>query len=386
MKLLKYELKKLLQFKVTMGILAVFTIILFGLFSTSFFSGQISGYSSNPIHGKEAAMINKEIAESHSGYLTDDLIRDIFDDYARRQPELKKKGVYNVFEHMTIYQFVKKPTDMLEKINSSSKVLHFKNIKLLPHKALGSTLPLNQLKHGNFAPWNQLYSVLDTVYMVIILTTLFICAPIFSGDYENKMNSILLNTKLGRNKLTLTKFITCFLSASCIFVLSNSIVLVVFGQYFTWSGWDTSVQLNLYWINHIFNMLSFPIHLNLRDVLLLLLLYQYIGLLFISGIGILVSSLTRKPLVNYAISVLLYFAPEFLLKVFQDGIVNKLLTCLSINTSELDGLLLKYSNMTSSGFFFENFWVNGIITLLIKIIILILALRLTYLNQLRRES
>ncbi|MCK1160101.1 hypothetical protein MX022_05920 [Streptococcus uberis] len=92
MKLLKYELKKLLQFKVTMGILAVFTIILFGLFSTSFFSGQISGYSSNPIHGKEAAMINKEIAESHSGYLTDDLIRDIFDDYARRQPELKKKG------------------------------------------------------------------------------------------------------------------------------------------------------------------------------------------------------------------------------------------------------------------------------------------------------
>ncbi|MGI1782512.1 hypothetical protein ACRPMK_10580, partial [Streptococcus uberis] len=96
-------------------------------------------------------MINKEIAESHSGYLTDDLIRDIFDDYARRQPELKKKGVYNVFEHMTIYQFVKKPTDMLEKINSSSKVLHFKNIKLLPHKALGSTLPLNQLKHGNFA-------------------------------------------------------------------------------------------------------------------------------------------------------------------------------------------------------------------------------------------
>lgn len=110
-----FELKKLLQRKAALGAFIILLIAILGLFYQYFFVGQISGYSTNKVHGRDAVAINRRIAESHSGALTDNLANRIFNDYAKEQPTLKKKGVFNVGNYYVISQLIPNSTDKLIK-------------------------------------------------------------------------------------------------------------------------------------------------------------------------------------------------------------------------------------------------------------------------------
>lgn len=375
--LVPFECKKLLKKKSTVGVLLVCLLALTGLFYISFFNdGQISGTSSDPIHGREAVQIKKSIAEKHTDYFSDNLIKQIVNDYAQERPEFKKKSLYDVFSQMVIQQFVVNSTTMLTQMNSSDKVLHFEDIKVRSREQLGSALPLKQLKLGNFAPWNKLFEVINSSFTLIIILTIFICAPVFSGEASKKMNSLILTTKYGRTKLTVAKLLTIFIIGTIIFSCVYMTILIVFANYFGWSGWDTSVQLNLYWIGTIWNIMEFPFKMNLMELLIRLVIFQYVGFLFILSLTSFISSLTKSPLTTFAVSAGVFFAPDFLMNIFRDGIVNKILTILSISTTETEGLLLKLSN---NGFLFSDFDTNGIAIILTRIVLSILVCFVTYL-------
>ncbi|HEO5726952.1 TPA: hypothetical protein ACJSV4_002009, partial [Streptococcus agalactiae] len=69
-----FELKKLLQRKAALGTFIIFLLAIFGLFYQHFFVGQISGYSADKIHGREAVAINRRIAEKYSGDLSEERV------------------------------------------------------------------------------------------------------------------------------------------------------------------------------------------------------------------------------------------------------------------------------------------------------------------------
>ena len=190
------------------------------------------------------------------------------------------------------------------------------------------------------------------------------------------MDSLLLTTKYGRNQLTIAKIVSVFGIATLTFVLVNSLVLLVFGTYFGWSGWDTSVQMNLEWISTIYNILQFPVHMNLLELLIRLILFQFVGLLFILGVMVLISSLTKSPLATFASSVGMFLAPDFLMSIFRDGLMNKILTIFSISTDGTEGILLKLSN--SKGFFFNDLTANGVSVIMIRLSLMLLCCLMTY--------
>lgn len=70
-------------------------------FYQHFFNGQISGSSADQVHGRAAVAINQQIAEKHTGYLSDDLISRILNDYAKNQSDLKRR-VYIVWYHIML--------------------------------------------------------------------------------------------------------------------------------------------------------------------------------------------------------------------------------------------------------------------------------------------
>lgn len=376
--ILSFELTKLLRKKSALGAVTVALLALLGLFYTNFFVGQISGYSSDKVNGKAAVAINRQIAEEHSGYLSDDLISSLLNDYAKNQPDLKKKGVYSVISHYAINSLVPEPTEMLVAINQSDEVLQFDNIKLKSQEELGSHFPLGDLKLGNFAPWNQLFLVSNSAYILILLLSVYLSAPLFSGDFSKKMNPLLLTTKYGRNKLTVAKLTASLLISTSLFVVFNAIILAVFAWYFGFSGWDTSVQLNLYWMTPFENIMAFPEKLTLLSTFVNLIVFQFIGLVFITAVNALVSSKTKSPLTTFAVSAGAIFVPSFLLQVFQGGLIHKLLTIVSVSTSNTAGLMLQLSYQGPQGFFLDNFWINGGLIIGFRLLIVGLFLYRTF--------
>ncbi|HEL2219180.1 TPA: hypothetical protein TYI97_001800 [Streptococcus suis] len=357
--ILSFELTKLLCKKSALGAVTVALLALLGLFYTNFFVGQISGYSSDKVNGKAAVAINRQIAEEHTGYLSDDLMSRILNDYAKNQPDLKKKGVYSVVSHYAISELIPDSNEMLIAINQTNEVLQFDNIELKSQEQLGSHFPLEELKLGNFAPWNQLFLVSNSSYILILLLSVYLSAPLFSGDFSKKMNPLLLTTKYGRSKLTVAKLTASLLISTSLFVVFNAIILAVFAWYFGFSGWDTSVQLNLYWIVPFENIMAFPEKLTLLSTFVNLIVFQFIGLVFITAVNALVSSKTKSPLTTFAVSAGTIFVPSFLLQVFQGGLIHKLLTIISVPTSNTAGLMLQLSHQGPQGFFLDHFWTNG---------------------------
>lgn len=78
--MMKFEIKKLINNKAAIGGVIIAILILGGIISTFFIGSQLEGgSSSDPIHGRQAIMLNQKIAEQHTGPLTDDRIEKIID-------------------------------------------------------------------------------------------------------------------------------------------------------------------------------------------------------------------------------------------------------------------------------------------------------------------
>ena len=375
--LVTFELKKLIKKKSVLGAVLASILVLSGLFyPTFFYDGQLSGISTDRIHGIEAVRIQEKIAEEHTGYLSDNLIGKIVNDYAERMPYLKSTDIYDIFSWDSIDRLVSNGKEILLQTYQSDEVLHYENATLKSQDELDSALPLNSLKLGNYASWNQLYTMLSNAFSLILVLFMYICSSVFSGDTAKKMNSLLLTTKYGRSKLTVSKIFAVFGIGILIFLIVHTIILSVFTWYFGWSGADTSVQMNLYWINIAHNILQFPVRMNLLELLIRLILFQFVGMLFIMGTTILISSLTKSPLATFATSVGFFLAPDFLMNIFRDGVINKILTIFSVSTGETEGLLLKLSS--SKGFFFNDFTANGITIIIIRLILMLLCCLISY--------
>lgn len=377
-----FELKKLLQRKAALGAFIIFLLAIFGLFYQHFFVGQISGYSADKIHGREAVAINRRIAEKYSGDVSEERVTNIIKNYVN--PPAGRPPIFDVFSYYVVDTFDR---DFLIYYNQlkDDKTIDFNKINIKNQKQLGSALPLKQLKLGNFAPWNQLFEVSNSTYILIVLFTLFLSAPLFSGDRAKKINPILLTTRCGRSQLTWAKLASTMTIGISTFILAYALILTVFADYFGFSGWETSVQLNLYWTSPLANIMGFPVPMTISTAFVHIIVLQFVGLLFIASLNFFISSITNSPLTSFAVSTLAFFAPSFLMAMFNKGVINKLLTIFSVSTTDTPALLLKLSRNGSHGFFFDSFSANEICLISLRMLIAVLLIAYTY-RLMRRRS
>lgn len=381
--LIPFELKKIFKKKSSFIAIIIAFLILLALSYPSFYNNQVTGSSSDPDYGRAAIAQNRRIAEEHTGYLTDELVNRITNDYAQHIGDFKKRRFYDIFSFDTISHFVPGSSKILQSTYQSDTPLHFDDARLKSQEELGSAHPLSQYKLGNYAPWNQLYEMLNSAFVTVVLLLFFLCSPLFSGETSKKMNQLLLATKFGRKQLTFSKLTCLFIIATLIYALVTGGILLVFANYYGFSGWDTSVQMNLFWINLTENILAFPESMNLLQTLLYILSLQYACLLFSMGLLGFVSSHTKNSLTTFATSTLLYLIPYFLLNIFPDGMVNKLLILTDMTTLSPANTLLKLSN--HQGFFLEDFTSNSMLLLSFRLAGFLVLTYLTYLHLKRKQ-
>ncbi|MFV1253024.1 hypothetical protein, partial [Klebsiella pneumoniae] len=106
------------------------------------------------------------------------------------------------------------------------------------------------------------------------------------------------------------------------FILAYALILTVFADYFGFSGWETSVQLNLYWTSPLANIMGFPVPMTISTAFVHIIVLQFVGLLFIASLNFFILSITNSPLTSFAVSTLAFFAPSFLMAMFNKGVIN----------------------------------------------------------------
>lgn len=216
---------------------------------------------------------------------------------------------------------------------------------------------------SSYYGWYDLYNATSMVIMAIVIFTIILLARIFARDTEKNINQILLTTKYGRSKLISAKILAGFTITSGIFILANLLTYAVFLYYSSSLGWNTSIQLNF-----MLEVSTFPVELNQFQVYIFLLLLQFTGLLAISAITILLSSLSKASFPVLAISVGLYLLP-----LIFDKFNKPFLTKIGNLSPVKNQSVLELLNIQDRVFISNNFQTNLLFLMIIFVSVALLS-------------
>lgn len=370
MTILKFEFAKILKNKSVWAAACVVLLSMFAIFYIYIFNSQLSGGASGELSGQASVERNLAFAEKYAGPLTDKKVKRIVTDYidVYRDEQEKNQHSFDMFPYYTLATFVSSDQMIYDKMLTAieeKKAFSIDQIKISSLKEVGIDTQQGVVKTGNFMTWNVLFGVMGLVFIPAALFVILSCSLLFASDRSKNLVPLLFSTKFGRTKMTRSKLIVGTSLAALTFGVVQLILLGVFRFYYGFSGWEVSVQGNLSW-----KLFDFPLQWNNLQVYLFTLAFQLIGLLFIAGVTMLVSSFVSSSFSALAISLGLFFLPQPLTYLFKTGWLAKVLYFFPINTSNVKKLLSSMSN--PDWFFLSNFLSNvGLIMvtlLLIKII------------------
>lgn len=353
--MIKFEIDKMIKNKLFVGLSILTVFALAGIFFVGYHYSQLSlTEKHNEEKGVSELYENKSIL--YAGNFDDQKVEDILskyiEDYQKKEPE---KRPFDLFSSNIADAFFPQGEDVYLKMNKAmenGKKLSMNQISLKKIKEIGFPFFKKGLTIGNYVRWDDFYKVTGSLFFVSCLLTILVCSSVFSGESSRNINQLLLSTKYGRTKLTRAKIIASTMVSVGLFLLIQVISFAMFFFYNKgFSGWDVSIQTNF-----SLNLFSFPAELNQLQVELLSLVVQLFGVLFIVGTTLFISSMTKTTFSSLAISLGIFALPLALLKLFKDGMLNKLLYLFPINNYNTETLLSIAG--TSKGFLFPTFYAN----------------------------
>ncbi|MEG2769188.1 MAG: hypothetical protein RR902_00050, partial [Oscillospiraceae bacterium] len=151
-----------------------------------------------------------------------------------------------------------------------------------------------------FDGWTGMLSFTYSINVTVAILVLILLAPIFSGEYQQGSDSILLTTRKGHEKLGIAKITVSFLCASAVFVIGYAINflsnIILNGV----TGWNCPVQLQL--LNSVYN-------LNMLQTYLLCMAVGYVAVMSVAAVTVLLSAKLKSPFLTIIASALIFFVP-----------------------------------------------------------------------------
>ena len=366
--IMKCEIDKIIRSKSFIGGLIVSLIVLAGILFIGFYYSQLNISGEKVGEGTE---LYHEVVKESTGDFTDQKVKGILANYIDRyqSTDVDNKS-FDLFSWQIGDVFFSKDEDIYLKLNEAiaqNEKITMEQINLKTIKEIGFTEFEKPLKIGSYVTWYDLYKVTNQLFILTSVITILICSLVFSGDTSRNMNQLLLSTKFGRNKLTISKIMASTLISIFAFLFIQIISLVAFYVYNSgFSGWDISIQTNF-----SLKLFSFPGEFNHLQVFLLVIALHFISMLSIVGITLYVSSLTRSPFSSLVISLGLFLLPKALTDFFKKGIVYKLLNLFPINNYSIENFL---SLLSSKHDFLLNYFVQNLVFAMIVLFVIKITL------------
>lgn len=362
--IIKFETTKIIRNKSIIGGVIISVLVMLGIFYVGYYQSQTI---SSERHATENQIdVNKKIKDEYEGDLSNERIEMILNDYMSVfQDEPETKHNFYPFYWDIAQTFFPTNYDVYLAMNAAEKEnkLTTHDINLKKVEDIDFHDFEKPLKIGNYVPWNDLYQVTSYLFVLSSLISIIVCSLVFAEDVSKNITQLLLTTKYGPNKMILSKIITGSFISVFIFSILQIMNYLVFSFLYDTSGWDSSIQTNFKY--HFFD---FPIELNHLQIYLISILIHLVGLTFVIGITLFISSCTKTSFSALAITLGLFFLPEFLINMVSMKTLKKLLQIFPINHFNIQNLLgmLGYEGNFFLPDFYKNIFILVIFLLLMK--------------------
>lgn len=371
-----YEIKKVFSkrsSKISLVImLAVVVFMLYTIVSDTTYVNE-NGYEER---GLGAVAKVRELKKTWEGDLTEDKIRNVIEENIRisRSPEAlsgdvqqlkkadsQKQGFYDLLALM-IYDYggfnfydynvtdsltpdmaadfypnrVKTLKDWLDSDAKDQFSVKEKKYLITQYEALDTPLYYDY-QEG----WKNLLQYAPSINMIVTLVLSFLCAGIFSKEFQQKSSAILYSSYHGRNRAILAKVKAGLIIITVIYwvfmLLYTGLVLGIIGA----DGANCPIQSHRIGWKSIYNITNWQEYL-------LVVLGGYLGCLFMLLLTMLVSAGTNSTVIAVVVPFVLIFLPLFLsgtsipmlnkiLGILPDQLLQMNIVVKSFNLYEIGG-------------------------------------------------
>ena len=186
--------------------------------------------------------------------------------------------------------------------------------------------------------WSRLFEYAPAIVMITMLILGYLVAGIFSCEFTWKSDAIFFSSIYGRNRATAAKLRAGFGIVTLVYFVVMLTYSAVTLLYLGADGWNCPIQ--------IIRWKSFY-QLEVWQEYLLILTGGYIGCLFMSFLGMLVSAKTKSAVIAVTVPFVLIFLPSFLMNI-DNPVINRVICLLPDQLLQI-GTALGYFSLYSLG-------------------------------------
>ena len=168
----------------------------------------------------------------------------------------------------------------------------------------GEVKKISEYQYGYHKGWDMILDALTWPVLIMMIICIGI-APIFSGEYQSKCDSLILCMKYGKSRLVSAKIIVVWLFTTCVYWGITLIYSAVYLGLLGTDGADLPLQLK-------YPAISVGYHLSTAEGTIYALILAYFFTLGIAGITLLISAVLKNAYGVIIIAFLLIIIPTFL--------------------------------------------------------------------------
>lgn len=286
--LIKFELEKIIKRKVV-WIPLVMMLVLAVLLTSNYFSAQVITPDGESLTGWKAMEYIEKTEERYAGPLTTEKLKEILEKEAPKMTG--PDGDYASFYGDPLWQF----------LNENFQEDYGIYTGMTVEQAYGSRGLTLQV--GLFHNWDTLLQCLSSFMLFFGLVIVIAVAGVFSNEYGNGMDALILTSKYGKTKCAAAKVIAgfSFALASCwvIYLIHICVFYVVYGM----EGFQTSAQF----------LLNIPYSITCGQVFLWELVIWTLAMLITAAAVMLLSAVTTSSFVSLLLGMVFYLGPVVLM-------------------------------------------------------------------------
>ena len=217
------------------------------------------------------------------------------------------------------------------------------------------------LQYGYYEGWEVIISSFELL-MFALLAICIVVAPVFSGEYQEGTDAVILSAKYGKTKLTTAKIAASLLFGTAAFILhvvvACGLPLAAFGV----DGWNLPLQIA---------NTAIPYPLTFLQAVLINIGIIYLVLLAMVGLTLLLSAQMKSPYLVLIILVPILFIPMFLTPNGTTGTYNLTLFLLPYRSTMPE--FSKYISYQFGSLVLDTLTIRAILYVFLTVIMLPLA-------------
>lgn len=182
--------------------------------------------------------------------------------------------------------------------------------------------------------YTRFFSQMYTTAILICFICSICIAPLFAGEYTDKMDSLILSSKYGKNKVIYAKLFTGLSFSILLSIVLTMISYVMVMIFYGWEGGNSPIQLFLPLSIHPFVM---------RQVALLYFVLVLFGNVLSATLTMLLSAKLKSPFMVFVIMTVVTIFPMFVNVSENIPWIYHLSNLIPVNMFSLDNIISIFS-------------------------------------------